>query len=93
MHISMVHRLSLRQYKFYTKLQLPSEELLDQLQNLDQQRHRLPSRRSDRSSDIQARNSFRHRPQVKTARTDLTCQVQPQLDYKFVEVYDEVNLY
>lgn len=89
----MVHRLFLRRYKFYTKLQLPSEEPLDQLRNLDRQKHHPPSRRFDRSFDIQARNSFRRRPRVKKARIDLTCLVQPQLDYKFVEVCDEVNLY
>lgn len=72
---------------------LPFAEQLDQLRNLNRQRHRPPSHVLDQSSDIQDRNSFRRKPQVKKAHIDLTYLVQPQLDCRFVEVYDEVNLY
>lgn len=89
----MVPQPSQHQCKFCIKSMLPFAERLDQLRNLNRQRHRPPSHVLDRSSDIQGRNSFRRRPPVRKAHIDLTYLVQPQLDYKFVEVYAEVNLY
>lgn len=89
----MVHRLSLHLCKFCIKLQLPSEEPPDQLQNPNQQRHHSLSQQSGQSSGTQVHNLFRHILRVKKVRIDLTYLAQRQLDCMFAAVYDEVNPY